>query len=196
MQRNFSILGSIFLFGVFCGIPVFASANPVSPSPELEAAMLYRGGCATALAVKSPSHSLPFFLLVDDKGTGHFVDYTGSGLSHKLSADGTPENCKSEWKPTLKQTHSWNSLTKGQAQAVWGEPHFVFDRTGISTFDAYGSYIGEKNLYHLDLVFEDGKILSRYRVRGIGIVRPQWIGISSDGNEIMNDELYPEVRNN
>lgn len=61
-------------------------------------------------------------------------------------------------------------LTWEDAKKLWGEPRGT-------TFDLLCDSRAEKDVYHLDTKFAKERLAS-YRLRGIGIVKPEWVSVS------------------
>jgi hypothetical protein len=190
-KENYLKYQHLVLSGIFSLISAnslaFARGAAPTPDPEANDAILYRNGYATALA-KNAEKKLGFYLKVDKQGSGRFVDY-GTNVQH-LMANGVPEDWSARKEP-VKSEAVWLTLTKDKAREVWGEPHGTAVRPGMVVFDASGVYDGENNLYHVDLQFDQADKAFRYRVRGIGITEPKWIGLSKDGHtEVMSETPF------
>ena len=76
----------------------------------------------------------------------------------------------------LVEGQGWTQLSLEGAKKLWGEPrkHVVNDHP-FYTFDAHSTWNGEQNLYHLDLAFANDARIMGYRIRGIGIIHPEWV---------------------
>jgi hypothetical protein len=181
MNSKLFILGLEFILASFFAMS--AEAQSPVPDTDLEGALLYKplyGSCLVA----SPK-TLPFFLAVDESGTGHFADFAASD---KLAPNGVSESWQLSKKfLDLEKNKAWTQLSRCRAEELWDKPegHCLSGATipYFYTFEATGSYNGERNIYHLDLQFgPDGKIFA-YRVRGIGIFAPSWF-VLADGHVV------------
>jgi hypothetical protein len=86
----------------------------------------------------------------------------------KLTSDGRAIlNPKNEPDGASSNTIELRGLSLENATMLWGAPKRE------STFDLISETSAEKNVFHLDTKFVDGK-LSSYRLRGIGICKPEW----------------------
>ncbi|MEW6499840.1 MAG: hypothetical protein AB1589_46360, partial [Cyanobacteriota bacterium] len=130
------------------------------------------------------------------------VDRTGIGQLHSsctnsrkyprpatLSQNKGSDGFFQDWavRTTYLTRKGWIQLNFLGAKELWGEPrmHCVTGRD-FYTFDASSVYNNEPNIYHLDLSFDENKVLDGFRVRGIGITTPSWItkqGLSSSAEE-------------
>ena len=133
-------------------LPVRAQ-DPI-PDSQWEDEILYRRGHSSLLI--APPKQLPFFLLVDDSGTGFLADFD---KSRNLTNQGTPDN----WAflnvaHHLEEHMAWTHLTKNEARALWGEPCKRSNPPFLTTFDAFGKYSDERNLYHLDFSFDNAGV--------------------------------------
>jgi len=73
----------------------------------------------------------------------------------------------------LKEGVGWSRLSLVDAKHLWGKPRVHSD---YYSFDARNSHHGEENIFHIDLSFDDKSFVKSYRVRGIQISDPKWIG--------------------
>ena len=73
----------------------------------------------------------------------------------------------------LMEDVGWTPLSYAHAERLWGKPRKQQD---YYTFDAKNNHHGEENIFHLDLSFDDNLDLKAYRIRGIRITSPIWIG--------------------
>jgi len=181
-SRSYCFVAFVIILALALMLPSRAT-GPI-PDTALDAAILYKPGHASILV--APPKSLPFFLLVDDSGIGRLVDFIGDPL--KLASNGVPKNwAKSKEFLDLTNNKVWTHLTLTQAVEMWGKPrdHFLAGGNSkyFSTFDAYGSFNKEPNIYHLDLRFDPNEKLFSYRVRGIGICNAKWITSSNSVRE-------------
>jgi hypothetical protein len=155
---------TIFLLIIISIFPTMSLADAPAPEPDPEAmdAILYRGGYASRLLDLNGENS-SMFLAVDSSGTGYLADYDSKTKG---------ENWR---KIELKSQKNWQSLTRTSATELWGAPQERYAYRQFLTWDIFGTYNRERNLYHLDLEFDPRKNLNGYRVRGIGIGAPRWI---------------------
>jgi hypothetical protein len=118
-----------------------------------------------------------FAISVDQNRQGHLQSYIDP---HRV-----PKMPKMKNSIILDWTERTSYLVDGKgltqlslegAKILWGEPrkHVVNDHP-FYTFDAHSTWDGEKNIYHLDLGFTKDGLIMGYRVRGIGILNPQWV---------------------
>ena len=177
-----SLLLAILTVGLCCVlIPVAAN----SPNDEIQ----YRHSYASLLA--SPEKNLSFYLLVTDAGTGYFVNI---GHPKRLLKNGVPSDWEHRAANIDQLDKAWTELSKSKAEK-WGPPHHVL-AASLGTYDARGSFNGEENLYHLDLIFDKNDMLYLYRVRGIGIREAKWVTLCPDGKQIVGRALAPERNEN
>jgi hypothetical protein len=66
-------------------------------------------------------------------------------------------------------------LDKATAIKIFGELHFVREDDPCHTFHVltYNPMQGP-NIFHLDMDFDKAQLITRYRVRGFGILKPTW----------------------
>ncbi|MBJ7900936.1 MAG: hypothetical protein GC158_13705 [Cyanobacteria bacterium RI_101] len=158
----------------------------------LDGILLYKHGHACSLA--SPNDSIPFFLVVDQSSVGYLADYCASnrkfpsGAPIAMLPNGVPRDWIEIMKNFALNNHrAWTKLDLKTATEIWGSPKehrkrnfYTFDAGGIATSD-------EKNLYHIDLQFDNFDQVSGYRVRGIGICNAKWV-IKLDENKITTSD--------
>ena len=106
----------------------------------------------------------PIFLSVNN-GTRFLADIDGQRTLSALHGAEIPE--------VLNQQIAWTKLTRERAQKLWGEPRKRKTRPILTSFEVFGKYNEERNLYHLDINFDKSGFPSSYRVRGIGINTPK-----------------------
>ncbi|MBX9951599.1 MAG: hypothetical protein K2Y39_20680 [Candidatus Obscuribacterales bacterium] len=129
-----------------------------------------------------------FNIFVDEFGVGHlyptFIEAQDYPRIHPKTSE--IDGRFSDWKDVmtfLKPGAGWTLLSRDEAIALWGEHRKNKDFDGsFCTFDARSMHADEPNLYHFDLRFDNNGQVIAYRVRGIGIVHPQWV----DNNELDN----------
>ncbi len=46
--------------------------------------------------------------------------------------------------------------------------------SSCDTFHVVGAHASGPNIFHVDVEFNNAQLLSRYRVRGFGILKPEW----------------------
>ena len=146
------------------------------PDSALEDDILYRTQHASLLV--SPPKKLPFYLLVSE-GTGYFVDF---GEPKRLAPNGVPEDWGAKNLPVRVDKLTWPTLSRSDADILWGAPHHVPGNPFLSIYDATGTWNTESNIYHLDLIFDKQDMLHQYRVRGIGITNSKWLVLGRDGS--------------
>ena len=168
------VLMRVSLITIVCLVPGASAQYASEPDPDPEAldAILYRKGYVSTLT--DPTKPIPFFLAVDTSGTGRLVDYG----AYKKGPNGFPEN----WTNLVDKGTTWQKLTREEATNLWGEPQEREVIRRFFTWDAFGTWNKEKNLYHLDFELHKGHLIS-YRVRGIGISNPQWVSPTGVLNE-------------
>lgn len=163
-MRTFCAASAVLLFSNG------ALANCPLPDPEKEDIILYRNGYTAALGPEEGK--LPFCLKVSSDGTGYLVD-----LNSFQAEEGMPAKVSSE---ESNRSHVWEYLSKSVCEKNWGKLKKLEVKGALPvdfvTFDVPSFRIGEKNIYHLDLVFNEKTWLPFiYRVRGIGINNPKFI---------------------
>lgn len=145
-------------------------ANCPLPDPEKEDIILYRNGYT---AVLGPAESeLPFCLKVSSDGTGYLVDLKGLQAGESTFASFSSEDSN--------RSCVWKYLSKSVCERNWGKLKKLEVKGALPvdfvSFDVPSERIGEKNIYHLDLVFNEKTGLPFiYRVRGIGIDNAKFI---------------------
>lgn len=129
-----------------------------------------------------------FNIRVDEFGIGHLCSTFVESMDYpriwpKISEiDGRFSDLNDNM-TFLKPGVGWTPLSREEAIALWGEPRKNKEDAGnFCTFDARTMHADEPNIYHLDLKFDNNQRVIAYRVRGIGIVHPQWV----DNNELAN----------
>ena len=167
---------SLKLTRAFCAISAVllysnvALANCPLPDPEKEDIIQYPNGYTAALG---PSEAkLPFCLKVSIDGTGYLVDLNGFQAKQGSSANVSSEE--------YNRSHIWRDLSKTVCEKNWGKLKKLEIEGALPvdfvTFDVPSVRIGEKNIYHLDVVFNEKTWLPfLYRVRGIGINNAKFI---------------------
>ncbi|MBL8085982.1 MAG: hypothetical protein JNN26_25365 [Candidatus Obscuribacter sp.] len=98
----------------------------------------------------------------------------GSAIFHSLYWNGKEQHIAHGLK-VYEPDKGWFPLSKIDATTLFGSP-VDSEEAGvkISTFDVFSDG-QERNLFHIDVQFdEDGNSVS-YRVRGIGIGAPAWV---------------------
>ncbi len=158
----------------------------------LEHLLLFRDRCCVLQNKKNEPYPYGSFeVRIDRNGTGHLQSHCLMSVFHerpeseyklgnlpKQSFDGVFV----DWRirtSFLKENTGWTRLGFTEAKELWGEPRRHFSEVGTYyTFDADSYHGNERNIYHLDLDFEDGA-LEGYRIRGIAITNPQWISKDS-----------------
>jgi len=81
-----------------------------------------------------------------------------------------------------KATISWNmlgkslkSLDKATAIKIFGEIQLMREDDPCNTFHVLTVHPSQgPNIFHIDVVFDEQQLLSKYRVRGFGILKPEW----------------------
>lgn len=67
-----------------------------------------------------------------------------------------------------------DKLDKATAISIFGQLKGYGESTKPSTFDVIGFNSNGPNIFHLDVEFSEAKLLSKYRIRGYGISKPEW----------------------
>jgi hypothetical protein len=177
MQTKSFILGLGYILASFFAMS--AEAQSPVPDTDIEGALLYKPLYASCL-VTGPK-TLLFFLAVDESGTGRLADFAPSD---KLASNGVPDTWALSNKfLDLEKNKAWTQLSRARAEELWGKPegHCLAGATVpyFYTFEAIGTYNGERNIYHLDLRFAPDEKVFAYRVRGIGISAPCWFVLAN-----------------
>jgi hypothetical protein len=108
----------------------------------------------------------------------------------KLDGEGNATvNPKNEPLGTSLDNLDLSKVTEKAAQENWygrNKPD------GIITFDLIPeSGMTEMDVYHLDAKFENGKTMSSYRLRGIGIRNPRWVSLVDTSRETEKQPVTP-----
>ncbi|MDX1990551.1 MAG: hypothetical protein SFV17_27905 [Candidatus Obscuribacter sp.] len=98
----------------------------------------------------------------------------GSAIFHSLYWDGKEQYFAKGLK-VYEPDKGWFPLSKTVATALFGFP-VESEEAGvkISTFDVFSDG-QERNLFHIDVQFDEHGNSISYRVRGIGIGAPAWV---------------------
>lgn|GEM_PF-3354544 len=164
LMKEFCAISAILLYanGAFANCPL--------PDPEKEDIIQYRNGYSAVLS--PPEAKLPFCLKVSSDGTGYLVDSNGLQTDESFFANVSTEECN--------RSHVWKDLSKTVCEKNWGKLKKLQIKGALpvdfATFDVPSERIGERNIYHLDIVFNEKTWLPfLYRIRGIGINNAKFI---------------------
>ncbi|MBA3994465.1 MAG: hypothetical protein C0469_13125, partial [Cyanobacteria bacterium DS2.3.42] len=135
------------------------------------------------------NHEVPtaFDVRVDEFSIGHIYPSCIISFEYPRKSPPTsePEGRFNRWNDImtfLKAGIGWTRLNLEEAEYLWGKPRMYKDEKGeFYTFDAQSKHGDEPNIYHLDFRLDGERKVTAYRIRGIGIVHPQWI----DENELV-----------
>lgn len=186
----------VFAVAIFMSGTGSALSTPLPDQDStIEKALLYRGQ-TNRLENKSQQPG-PFRIAIDkETGTGHLQTYfypSGNTIGSMISIDWS-ERVSFPPKP---QERERKLLTLDDAKEFWGEPQkhsYQSERRygkSFYTFHAhsklqktmYKQLFDEDNIFHLDLRFDDSGVISGYRIRGIGISKPQWVTAQTEVKE-------------
>lgn len=162
-----------------------------TPLPDqdstIERALLYRGQ-DNRLENKSQQPS-PFRIAIDkETGVGHLQTHSYPSRNHTKSMISIGWSERVSFPPKPEEPER-KLLTLDDAKEFWGEPQkhsyeserrygkpfYTFHAHSKLQKTMYNQSFDEDNIFHLDLRFDDTGVISAYRVRGIGISKPQWI---------------------
>lgn len=168
---------------MFTSIPIRvpdASGEPI-PHPDgvTETRLRYQGGPYILDTLGHQRYPFGSFAIrVDRNGQGHLQSYIDPSSATKIPRHDT-DLIISDWAERTRYLidgKGWTQLSLEGATKLWSEPRkHVVNEHPFYSFDAYSTSNGERNLYHLDLGFKKDGIIMAYRVRGIGISKPEWI---------------------
>lgn len=164
---------------ILLAAPALSTPQP-DRDPELERSITY-SLCFNRL-VMQPQPS-PFGIAIGPNGVGHLQSYLYQSNkvfgSVPISLDWVERTSFSNPK-----TNKLTQLNLAEAEKYWGKPQkhvisghefYSFEVKSVRLKQVMDEVIDEENLYHLDLSFDDKGLISGYRVRGIGISKPEWI---------------------
>jgi hypothetical protein len=178
ISRNHCLVGWL-IYVVAVGITPAAVGEPM-PHPDgvTETSLRYRSGPYMLDTLRHQPYPFgSFAITVDKSGQGHLQSYIDPHRVAKMP--GMKDSVILDWTERtsyLIDGKGRTQLSLESAKELWGGPrkHVVHDHP-FYTFDAHSTSNGEENLYHLDLGFTKDGVIMGYRVRGIGIVNPQWV---------------------
>lgn len=155
------------------------SASPI-PDDVLEDQLAYRGPHVEAFRTVRAKNS-PYFLLTQD-GTGYLktfaLSFVKSERPSSVPAKIIEGAFPSDWwtRPSfLKPDSGWTKITMESAQTLWGASKERYASAyHFYTFDVHSEFNGEANIYHVDLEFDQNRMATAYRIRGIGLNNAKW----------------------
>src|SRR5690606_36260706 len=145
--------------------PSYGGGIPDEARTYIYNSYLYQHDYVCVLQNKS---KLPFFLVVVD-GTGYLMEHKQWAQTQRKLRD------KTTIRRLVDECMSWTTFTEGKAYDLCGYPNRYEARQRILdfvSFEAFSHFQEERNLYHIDLVFDGDRYPIRYRIRGIGISNP------------------------
>ncbi len=156
----------------------------IAPQSEAAEERAIEYGCpahyklSVADGSSAPFHRFEVF--VDQDGAGHLQSRPLNDPKHPrpMPAAASPAGQIKDWDARisfLDEKRGWTKLTLSDAKTIWREGP---SQGEFSTFNANNTHHGEENIFHLDLLCDDSGLLKAYRVRGIGVKVPEWVGPS------------------
>jgi hypothetical protein len=177
MNRELKLSLMFFVIANIAG-PAISAPEP-DREPEVERVLTSRYRLNMLCGQSTVS---PFGIAVDRDGIGHLQPYFVFGTSF-----GDVPICKDWYDRTSysdPDTKERVQVTFDKAKTFWGnptkhtsfgDPYYSFAAHSEPVKEVFGEEVNEDNIYHLDLKFDAKNTISGYRIRGIGIGKPEWI---------------------
>jgi hypothetical protein len=181
MQERAKLIAWSLFLSTCCSIGS-GICHQLATEGDLDQALTLRRNCAVLenqQGLKYPFCS--FQVTADYNGAGHLRGQCAQSSEYKRPLAELPNDPASiDWTERmsfLQPGIGWTMLSLDEAKKLWGDPveRIIFHRK-FYTFDAHSKYLGEEDIFYLDLEFDDRKLIKAYRVRGIALSNPKWIG--------------------
>ncbi len=182
MNHFFKMHGYIVVFSILGIVAQFVPAARAESVIDISTAHNYLPGYAQYNDVVLENRAqdaypcASFGFVISSDGVGYLKLLRGP--SDCSAPSKYPRNQIPKWLENVSFSKSGKSPSKlnlTEAKKIWGTPVKQGKAVDCYTFEVHGSVDGEKQIYHIDVKFDERAEIHSYRIRGIGVFNPKFV---------------------